>query len=70
MLYIDAEECIDCCACVPECPVEAIFIEGEVPARWTQFIALNAERAKAIKTAGQGPIVQKQEPKMGLGCGK
>lgn len=68
MLYVDAEECIDCCACVPECPVEAIFIEGEVPARWTQFIALNAERAKAIKESGQGPIVQKQEPKMGLGC--
>jgi NAD-dependent dihydropyrimidine dehydrogenase PreA subunit len=31
MLYIDPEECIDCGACVPECPVEAIYEEDEVP---------------------------------------
>ena len=30
-LYIDPEECIDCAACEPECPVEAIFEEEEVP---------------------------------------
>ena len=41
MLYIDPEHCIDCEACVPECPVEAIFHDSTVPAPWTQFIQLN-----------------------------
>jgi ferredoxin len=40
-LYIDPEECIDCGACEPECPVEAIFEEDEVPAEWEKFIKLN-----------------------------
>lgn len=30
-LYIDPDTCIDCGACVPECPYEAIFPEEEVP---------------------------------------
>ncbi len=44
MLYIDPEECIDCDACVPECPVEAIFPEDEVPADQEKWIAINAEK--------------------------
>jgi ferredoxin len=43
MLYIDPDECIDCQACVPECPVEAIFREDEVPEKWEGFIQLNAD---------------------------
>lgn len=43
MLYIDPRECIDCGACVPECPVDAIFHEGDVPDEWQPFIGLNAE---------------------------
>jgi ferredoxin len=70
MLYIDAEDCIDCGACVPECPVEAIYPDADVPAQWTHFIALNALRARAIKTSGLGPIVEKKEPKEGTGCKK
>ena len=42
-LYIDPEECIDCGACEPECPVEAIFEESEVPEEWNKFIAKNYE---------------------------
>lgn len=42
-LYIDPEECIDCGACEPECPVEAIFEESEVPEEWTSDIAKNYE---------------------------
>lgn len=42
-LYIDPEECIDCGACVPECPVEAIFIEDEVPEQWEEYIDINYE---------------------------
>ncbi len=40
-LYIDPEECIDCGACVPECPVEAIFAEEEVPEQWSRYIDVN-----------------------------
>jgi NAD-dependent dihydropyrimidine dehydrogenase PreA subunit len=39
--YIHPEECIDCGACVPECPVEAIFPDYEVPDEWKDFIAEN-----------------------------
>ena len=46
MLYIDPESCIDCQACMPECPVEAIFYEDDVPAGQQAFIALNAEMAR------------------------
>jgi ferredoxin len=42
-LYIHPDECIDCGACVPECPVSAIFIEEEVPAEWAAFIAKNRD---------------------------
>jgi ferredoxin len=41
MLYVDPEECIDCGACEPECPVEAIFEESEVPEEWNSFIKIN-----------------------------
>ena len=49
MLYIDPADCIDCEACVPECPVEAIFHDSNVPAQWQQFVQLNAERAECSK---------------------
>jgi ferredoxin len=41
-LYIDPDECIDCGACEPECPVNAIYPEDSVPAEWVQYIALDA----------------------------
>jgi len=41
MLYIDPEECIDCGACEPECPVEAIFEEDAVPEEWNKYIKMN-----------------------------
>jgi NAD-dependent dihydropyrimidine dehydrogenase PreA subunit len=43
MLYIHPDECIDCGACVPACPVEAIFALDETPYKWAGFIARNAE---------------------------
>ena len=45
-LVIDPEECIDCTLCVPECPVDAIYAEDDVPADEQNFIELNAELAK------------------------
>ncbi len=42
-LFINPDECIDCGACEPACPVTAIFEESAVPAKDSSFIALNAK---------------------------
>ena len=42
-LFIDPDVCIDCGACEPECPVEAIFEEDDVPDEWEKYIAINAD---------------------------
>jgi NAD-dependent dihydropyrimidine dehydrogenase PreA subunit len=42
ILYIDPDECIDCGACEPECPVQAIFTEDALPAQWSDYTELNA----------------------------
>lgn len=41
-LVIDPDECIDCAACVPECPADAIFADDELPTGQEDFIAINA----------------------------
>ncbi|MHA6761617.1 ferredoxin [Streptacidiphilus sp. PAMC 29251] len=43
MLYIQPDECIDCGACEPVCPVEAIFFEDDTPQEWQHFTTVNAE---------------------------
>ncbi|MFW6078937.1 MAG: 4Fe-4S dicluster domain-containing protein, partial [Gemmatimonadota bacterium] len=40
--YIHPDECIDCGACEPECPVTAIFPDTDVPPEWTSYIEKNA----------------------------
>ena len=45
MLYIDPDTCIDCSACIPECPVQAIYEEDDLPEGMAKWIAINAERA-------------------------
>ncbi len=56
MLYIDPEECIDCGACIPMCPVEAIY-DDPIPEDKQHWVEINAERASGL------PIVRdKQEP--------
>ena len=47
MLVIDPDECIDCAVCIPECPVNAIYAEEDLPANQLAFIKLNAELALA-----------------------
>jgi ferredoxin len=57
MVYIDPEECIDCEACVPECPVEAIYLDTNVPEEWTNYVQLNAEMSP------QCPVIaERKEP--------
>ena len=46
MLNIHPDECIDCGACVPACPVEAIFALDEVPEKWKSYISENADYFK------------------------
>ena len=46
-LTIDPDECIDCAVCIPECPVNAIMPEEDVPSDQQHMIALNAELAKS-----------------------
>jgi len=61
-LVIDPEECIDCSACVAECPVEAIWAEDELPDNLMSFIEYNAVEAINIKESGQEPVYEQQDP--------
>lgn len=57
MLYINPDECIDCEACVPECPVEAIFHEDNLPAEMAEFKDLNKEMSAVCPS-----ITEKKKP--------
>ncbi len=57
-LYIHPDECTDCGACEPECPVEAIFMADSVPDKWKSYIAKNANFFKG-KT-GLTPVKPKE----------
>lgn len=54
MLYIDPEECIDCGACVPECPVEAIYDEAQLPDDQQEWLKINTEKCASL------PVVAEQ----------
>lgn len=56
MLYIHPDECIDCEACVPECPVEAIFHEDSLPEEWSEYVGINADKAEGAEV-----ITEKKE---------
>jgi len=48
MLYIDPTICIDCGACVDECPVQAIYEVDDLPEDKTRWIAINAEKSRVL----------------------
>ena len=52
MLYIQPDECVDCGACEPVCPVEAIYYEDDVPAQWKNFIEVNSKFFVEIGSPG------------------
>ncbi|WP_328915259.1 MULTISPECIES: ferredoxin [unclassified Streptomyces] len=60
MLYVHPDECVDCGACEPVCPVEAIFYEDDVPTEWAPFQRANAEFFDAVGSpggaSGHGPL--------------
>jgi NAD-dependent dihydropyrimidine dehydrogenase PreA subunit len=43
MLYIHPDECVDCGACEPVCPVEAIFYEDDTPEEWKEYYNVNVD---------------------------
>jgi ferredoxin len=61
-LVIHAEDCIDCTACVAECPVEAIYAEADVPGEFQANTEFNATEARRLKDSGAAAIVKKKEP--------
>jgi ferredoxin len=55
MLVIDPIECIDCGACVPACPTNAIYLVDDVPGKWAAYVELNA------RLAPKWPAITKQK---------
>ena len=57
-LVIDPDECIDCGACISECPVEAIFADTDVPADQEEWIERNADESIDAEIAeGDSPVL-------------
>lgn len=56
ILVIDPDECIDCTLCEPECPVEAIYSEDELPPDQEHFLELNAELSR------DWPVITEMKP--------
>ncbi|MCU0299933.1 MAG: 4Fe-4S binding protein [Candidatus Nanopelagicales bacterium] len=52
MLYIHPDECVDCGACEPVCPVEAIYYEDDVPEEWTEYTQANVDFFNNIGSPG------------------
>ncbi|MCP4502098.1 MAG: ferredoxin family protein [Deltaproteobacteria bacterium] len=69
MLYIDPTECIDCGACEPECPVQAILEESELPSDQQEWIQINADKAPDLPviTEKVDPLPGADERKAALG---
>jgi NAD-dependent dihydropyrimidine dehydrogenase PreA subunit len=72
MLYIHPDECVDCGACEPVCPVEAIYYEDDLPEQWADYYKANVEffteigspggAAKVGVIAGDHPVVSVLPP--------
>ncbi len=61
MLYIQPDECVDCGACEPVCPVEAIYYEDDVPGEFTEYKSINEEFFAEIGSPGGASKVGARE---------
>ena len=61
MLYIHPDECVDCGACEPVCPVEAIFYEDDLPDTWVDYQGANAEFFSAIGSPGSAAKIGRMD---------
>ena len=52
-MFIDPDDCIDCGACVAECPVEAIYLDDDVPKEHQEDIERNAKFFRTLRTSGR-----------------
>jgi ferredoxin len=52
MLYIHPDECVDCGACEPVCPVEAIYYEDDVPDQWKDYYKVNVDFFEELGSPG------------------
>ena len=59
-VVIQPDDCIDCQACVAECPVEAIYAEGDVPPEFQANVAFNGDESRRLKDSGAPAIVKKR----------
>lgn len=55
-LYIHPDECVDCGACEPVCPVEAIYYEDDLPDAWQSYLADNEAFFTEALPGGDGPL--------------
>ena len=69
MLYIDPTICIDCGACLDECPMQAIYEEDDLPADKSHWVTLNAERAPGLPVCSKpmDPLPGAEERQAALG---
>lgn len=59
-LYINPDTCVNCDACVPACPVEAIYAEENMPSQWANYLQIN------VDGAAQFPVInEKKDPMPG-----
>ncbi|MFT8636880.1 MAG: ferredoxin [Pseudoclavibacter sp.] len=56
-LYINPDECVDCGACEPVCPVEAIYYEDDLPDKWGDYLRANADFFSSIGNPGGASLV-------------
>ena len=54
-LYINPDDCIDCTLCVSQCPVGAIYMEGDLPEKWAEWLELNARLSRVW------PVITRQK---------
>ena len=69
-LSIDPDECIDCAVCIPECPVNAIYAEEDVPEDQRDFIKLNVDLSKALAVDHAHESRTPPTPTSGKTCAK
>ena len=61
-LVIHPEDCIDCTACVAECPVEAIYAEADLPGEFQSNTEFNATESHRLKDSAAPAILKKKDP--------
>lgn len=67
MLYIHPDECVDCGACEPVCPVEAIYFEDDLPEEHAEYYDINVKFFDEIGSPGGAArhgVVETDEPRV------